>query len=167
MHGRDTMLADVKIPPDAVERLLDSWPVARLATRGPEFPHQVPIVFARAGGLFWSPVDGKPKRGSELARLSNVRADARVSLLLDQYREDWAALWWIRVEGRARVVRPADPGRASEVSAAVSALRAKYPQYEEIPVLREPPTALAIEPLRVSSWCAGPRALERSETHDS
>jgi len=82
-----------------------------------------------------------------------------VSLLLDHYAEDWETLWWIRVEGRARVVQPLDPQADPEVAAALLALRAKYPQYREIPILREPPTALAIEPLRVTSWCAGPAAL--------
>jgi PPOX class probable F420-dependent enzyme len=157
----------MEIPQAALQRLLDTWPVARLATRGPEFPHQVPIVFARAGGRFWSPVDGKPKRGGELARVRHVQADPRVSLLLDQYGEDWAALWWIRVEGLAKVVRAADAARDPGISAAVLSLRGKYPQYEEIPVLREPPTVLVIEPLRVTSWCAGPRALDRSEAHAS
>jgi len=149
----------VEIPPEAIDRLLERWRVARLATRGRDSPHQVPIVFARAGGLLWSPVDGKPKRGPELARLVHVREDPRVSLLLDHYAEDWETLWWIRVEGRARVVQPLDPQADPEVAAALLALRAKYPQYREIPILREPPTALAIEPLRVTSWCAGPAAL--------
>jgi PPOX class probable F420-dependent enzyme len=157
----------MEIPQGALQRLLDSWPVARLATRGPEFPHQVPIVFARAGGRFWSPVDGKPKSGGELARVRHVQADPRVSLLLDEYGEDWAALWWIRVEGLAEVVSSAEPTRDLGMSAAVVALRGKYPQYEEIPVLREPPTALVIEPLRIASWCAGPRALGRAEAHAS
>jgi PPOX class probable F420-dependent enzyme len=149
------MLADVEIPPDVMERLLESWPVACLATRGAESPHQVPIVFARAGGLIWSPIDGKPKRGAALARLAHVRADPRVSLLLDHYADDWQRLWWVRVEGRARVVRAAYRERGSELAAAGAALRAKYPQYEEIP--------LFIEPLRVSGWCAGPDALAGCE----
>lgn len=139
------MLADVQIPEDAIQRLLDTWPVARLATLGAAGPHQVPLVFARAEGLLWSPVDAKPKRGGELARLRNVERDPRVSLLLDHYDEDWSRLWWIRVDGRARVVR-------GEVVEAVAALRAKYPQYAVTGLLREPPTLLAIEPLALRSW---------------
>ena len=57
----------MELPDDALERVLDVWPVARLATAGPDGPHQVPVVFARAGGALWSPIDAKPKREGELA----------------------------------------------------------------------------------------------------
>ncbi len=149
----------MEIPADLVERLLDTWPVARLATRGPERPHQVPVVFARSAGLLWSPVDAKPKREGELARVRHVLAAPAVSLLLDHYHEDWARLWWLRVDGTAGVVRPADPRGDPEVAAAVGRLRAKYPQYREVPVLREPPTLLRIRPDAVRSWCASRSAL--------
>ncbi len=144
-----------------VEHLLERWPVARLASVGPAGPHQVPVVFARAGatGTLWSPVDGKPKSGGELARVRHVRADPRVSLLLDQYADDWSRLWWIAIAGRAAVVQPVDASADREVALAVAALRAKYPQYASIDVLREPATLLRIEPASVRSWCAGPEAL--------
>lgn len=150
----------MKLPPETIEGLLDAWPVARLATLGPDGrPHQVPVVFARAGGLLWSPVDAKPKRGGELARVRHVRARPQVSLLLDHYEAAWARLWWLRLEALARVVEPRDPERDPPVAAAVAALRAKYPQYRETSVLRDPPVLLALEPSRVSSWCAGREAL--------
>lgn len=139
---------------DVVERLLDRWPVARLATSGPAGPHQIPIVFARAGGRLWSPVDGKPKAGGELARVRHVMGDPRVSLLLDDYDRDWTRLWWLRVDAEARVVRPAQPGVDAEVAAALAALRAKYPQYASVQPLRDPPTLLAFQPTAIRSWCA-------------
>jgi PPOX class probable F420-dependent enzyme len=150
-----------ELPEDVTEGVLERWPVARLATLGPEGPHAVPVVFARAGGRLWSPVDGKPKSGAELARLRHVRADPRVCLLLDDYTEEWSELWWLRVSGAARVVEPADPARDPEVAAAVAALRGKYPQYGAMPVLRDPPRLLCIASLRLRSWCAGPAALAR------
>jgi PPOX class probable F420-dependent enzyme len=152
----------VELAATLVDALLERWPVARLATLGPDGPRQVPVVFARAGGALWSPVDGKPKAGGELARVRHVRADPRVSLLLDHYAEDWRCLWWIALAGRAGVVQPADEAGDREVAAAVAALRAKYPHYASVPVLREPPTLLRIEPLRVRSWCAGPEALAQA-----
>lgn len=142
----------VEIPENVVERLLDTWPVARLATLGPGGPHQVPIVFARAGGAFWSPVDGKPKRGGELARLRHVDADPRVSLLIDRYADDWRTLWWIRIDGEAEVVRPASPAAEPAVAAALAALRQKYPQYEQVPLLGDPPTLLRIVARKLRSW---------------
>ena len=142
-----------------VEDILERWSVARLATLGPAGPRQVPVVFARAGGVLWSPVDGKPKADGELARVRHVRADPRVSLLLDHYSEDWRCLWWVALSGQARVVSPADPSLDPEVAAALGALRAKYPQYGSVPLLREPPTLLRVEPVRVRSWCSGSEAL--------
>jgi len=152
----------VQLPPEAVERVLGVWPVARLATRGPGGrPHLLPVVFARVGERLWSPVDAKPKANRELARVRHVRADPRVALLLDHYEDDWRRLWWIRVDGHASVVRPGDPKADPEVAPVLAALRAKYPAYREGPILRDPPTLLAIEIRRVRSWRAGPEALAR------
>jgi len=144
----------VQLPEEVVERLLVRWPVARLATSGATGPHQVPIVFARSGGRLWSPVDGKPKAGGELARVRHVLADPRVSLLLDDYDRDWTRLWWLRVDAEARVVRPADPEADAEVAEALAALQEKYPQYELVPLLRDPPTLLSFQPTALRSWCA-------------
>ena len=97
----------MELPSAVVDRVLEVWPVARLATMGPDGPHAVPIVFARAGGCIWSPVDGKPKRGGELARVAHLRADPRATLLIDRWDPDWTRLWWLRVdvEGEKAVIR--------------------------------------------------------------
>jgi PPOX class probable F420-dependent enzyme len=150
----------VDLPEDEAQHLLDAWPVARLATAGPRGPHLVPVVFARAGGALWAPVDGKPKRAGEPARLRHVRADPRVSLLLDRYDEDWRLLWWLRVDGEARAVAATGPAADAEAPAALAALRAKYPQYQRVPLLGPgPPTLLRVAPRRLAGWCAGPEAL--------
>jgi PPOX class probable F420-dependent enzyme len=138
---------------DAIEHLLGTWPVARLATlRADGSPALVPVVFAHAGARLWLPVDGKPKRGGELARLANVRRDPRVALLLDQYESDWSGLWWLRLEGRAAVVAPGEAG----FDAALAALAKKYPQYARVPLLQPglPPTLIAVAPDRTTSWAA-------------
>lgn len=144
----------MQLSEDAIAERLESWPIARLASRtSGGHPHQVPIVFVRSRGRLWSPVDGKPKRGGELARVRNLRAHPEASLLLDDYGSDWTQLWWIRIDARAEVFQPAsadDP----DVSHAVAALEAKYPQYARVPVLRAPPTLIAFEPVRIASWTA-------------
>jgi PPOX class probable F420-dependent enzyme len=143
----------------AIEHLLDNWPVARLATlRADGSPALVPVVFARSGGRLWLPVDGKPKRegaepeAPELARIANIRRDARVSLLLDQYESDWAGLWWLRLDGTAQPAGEDAPG----FPAARGALLAKYPQYAETPLFRPRarPTLIAFSPRRTTSWAA-------------
>ena len=139
----------MRLPPAEVERILETWPVARLAAlaAGGE-PWQVPIAFARVGGRLWSPVDGKPKRSAALVRLEHVRRDPRVSLLLDHWDADWSRLWWLRLDGRARVVSGAD----IDLDAIERALRAKYPQYATTALFRGPPTLLEIEVTRATSW---------------
>ena len=95
------------------------------------------------------PIDDKPKLSTDAASLARVRdiaADDRVSILADRWDEDWTRLAWLRVEGRARLVEPgdADPTPACDArtrAGAVHALRAKYEQYadhrlEDRPLIR-------------------------------
>jgi PPOX class probable F420-dependent enzyme len=79
--------------------------VARLATVGPGGqPHLVPVCFSLDGDRIVTAVDRKPKSTTALRRLDNVRAHPAVSLLVDQYDEDWTQLWWIRADGDGRVL---------------------------------------------------------------
>jgi PPOX class probable F420-dependent enzyme len=148
----------MRLPDATIEGLLDTWPVARLATVGRAGrPHLIPLVFARVRGVLWSPIDATPKAAGELARVAHLRANPAASLLLDAYDEDWTRLWWLRVDASGQVVERAAGN--PEVEAALAALRAKYPQYQRVPVLRDPPTLLALHPLGISSWCAGEGAV--------
>ena len=150
----------MRMPNHAIQRLLDRWPVARLATLTPDGrPHQVPIVFARVQERLWSPIDAKPKRPVELARVRHLRANPAASLLLDDYAEDWSRLWWVRVDATARVVEPDTPDADPLAAAAVAALRAKYPQYQQVEVLREPAVLIELVPVRIASWCASREAI--------
>jgi PPOX class probable F420-dependent enzyme len=144
----------MELEPAEVERILSEWPVARLATLAADgAPQLVPVVFAASGGALWTPIDGKPKRGGELARVRNVRRDPRVSLLLDAYDPDWSKLWWLRLDGRAELVGiDATPA----ARAAADALRAKYPRYASgvTPLTHGEPRLIRIEVARRTSWRA-------------
>jgi PPOX class probable F420-dependent enzyme len=122
--------------------------VARLATADATGrPHLVPIAFAVAGDMIYSAVDAKPKRSRALRRLANVRENPAVSLLVDHWDEDdWAALWWVRADGRGRVLDPGDP----EARRAVELLRERYPAQ------RDAGEVLAVEVERWSGWAAAP-----------
>lgn len=123
---------------------LDTAAVATLATLNPNgSPHLVPVVFARIGERIVTAIDGKAKSGSPLRRLSNIRANPTVCLLAHRYDEDWSQLWWVRVDGRATIVA-ADPP-------ALTALRARYPQYQSVEI---PGPVISIEALGISSWSA-------------
>jgi PPOX class probable F420-dependent enzyme len=124
--------------------------VARLATADAAgVPHLVPIVFVVAADTVFSAVDGKPKRTQQLRRLANIAANPRVSILVDQYSEDWTALWWVRADGTARVLDPTDP----DAGTARQLLRARYPQYGSGSVPVTGPV-LAAEVERWSGWAA-------------
>ncbi|MGW6907760.1 TIGR03668 family PPOX class F420-dependent oxidoreductase [Streptomyces sp. NPDC054940] len=108
-------------------------PVARLATVDPEGrPHLVPVVFAVHGDEIVTAVDGKPKRSRHLRRLHNIAVRPAVCLLVDAYDDDWDRLWWVRVDGGARILppdAPESPDAPDEYAAAIELLRQKYPQY--------------------------------------
>ena len=122
--------------------------VGRLATVRPDGgPHIVPCCFAVSGEIVYTAVDRvKAKRTTELLRLGNVRRHSSVCLLVDEYAEDWSALWWVRVDGRAHV---AERG-SSEHRAATELLAEKYEQYRSGPPLGP---AIAID---VAAWRAWP-----------
>jgi PPOX class probable F420-dependent enzyme len=122
-------------------------PVARLATVSPDGgPHLVPVVFALDGGVVYTAVDAKPKTTQRLRRLANIAGNPRVSLLADHYADDWAQLWWIRVDGIASVHHD---GHVLRIG--FDLLRAKYDQYQSVS-LNGPVIAVAVR--RWSSWQA-------------
>jgi PPOX class probable F420-dependent enzyme len=88
-------------------------------------PHVVPFVFVLRGDTIHWVVDRKPKRTARIARLDNIEANPSVEAVVDHYEDRWSSLWWVRASGRARVV--SDP---AERTTALSALAAKYPQYQ-------------------------------------
>jgi PPOX class probable F420-dependent enzyme len=104
--------------------------VARLSSVRPDGrPHGVPCCFATLA----------------LRRLENVRAVPAVALLVDYYDEDWSTLWWVRLDGTARVI---DSG--GQFRRALECLREKYAHYT-----REPPPGPVIA-IDLTAWRAWP-----------
>ena len=108
-----------------MRRRLQEAPVARLATVDAEGrPHLVPIAFAHDDENLYFAVDDKPKRRSDLKRLRNIAGNPRVSVLVDHYEDDWARLWWVRLDGVANVL-----DHDAEAQRAIDLLVRKYAQY--------------------------------------
>ncbi len=132
---------------------LESARRAVLATIAPNgHPRLVPICFVVAGEppILYTPIDDKPKRNDDplaLARVRDIQADPRVTVLVDRWDEDWTQLAWLRCEGRASLL---EPGATQEHSAAVAALRAKYPQYATHRLEQHPLIRVTID--RVIDW---------------
>ena len=74
-----------------------------------------------------------------------MRENPAVALLADHWdEEDWGTLWWVRAEGRGRVLDPDDP----EARRAVELLRARYPRQ------RDHGEVLAVDVERWSGWAS-------------
>jgi PPOX class probable F420-dependent enzyme len=129
--------------------LLSGERVARFGTVGPGGqPHLVPICFVLAGAVIYHAVDHKPKATRRLARLANLAADPRATVLADHYEEDWSALWWVRVDGRARVLEDVT---AREAARALDLLAERYAQYREH---RPAGPVIALDVERLTGWTA-------------
>jgi PPOX class probable F420-dependent enzyme len=127
--------------------LLGGARVARLATVARDGrPRLVPITFALAGDVIYHAVDDKPKATRRLARLEDLAADPRASVLADHYEEDWSALWWVRADGRARVLEDVREGEAAR---ALELLAERYAQYRE---RRPAGPVIALDVERITGW---------------
>jgi coenzyme F420-0:L-glutamate ligase/coenzyme F420-1:gamma-L-glutamate ligase len=145
MSGRPPTIAELAFVQDRR--------VGRLATVNADgSPTVVPFCYAvlHVDGepLVVSPLDEKPKHVPvrELARVRNILARPDVSMVVDDYHEDWSTLAFTQLHGRAELIEPGHPMHAQ----AVSALRAKYPQYEHMAIDALP--LIAIRQLQAKTW---------------
>jgi PPOX class probable F420-dependent enzyme len=118
-------------------------------------PRLVPVCFVATDAprlVVHTPIDDKPKLvidPNHLARVRDIIERPEVALLVERWSEDWTRLGWLRLAGVASLVEPGE-WAATEHTAAVAALRLKYPQYdthrlEDRPVIR-------IDIVRSRSW---------------
>jgi PPOX class probable F420-dependent enzyme len=114
----------------AQARFVEAARRVTLATRSPSGrPRPMPVCFAMVADEYgeprlYTPIDEKPKRSGEAARLARIRdieARPEVAVLVDRWDEDWSRLAWLRLEGTASVLwpergsdRPADGGTGPE-----------------------------------------------------
>jgi PPOX class probable F420-dependent enzyme len=129
-------------------RFLASQRVGRLATAdGRGIPHVVPVCFAIEAATLYITIDEKPKRASAqpLKRLRNMTENPSVAFVADRYDEDWRALGWVMLRGRAEILTDGlEHNRAQEL------LRDRYPQYRAMQLADLPVIALRIE--RATGW---------------
>jgi PPOX class probable F420-dependent enzyme len=131
---------------DAIlRRRVEAARIGHLATTRPDGrPHVVPCCFVLADDTVYSAVDAKPKSTLALQRLRNLATHPAASLVVDHYEEDWTRLWWIRLDGTARVLEA-----GAERDAALESLAAKYQQYVDTP---PPGAVIALDVETVRAW---------------
>ena len=121
--------------------------VARLATADADGrPHIVAISFVLDDQTLYFAVDAKPKRTTNLKRLRNIATNPAVSILMDHYEEEWKSLWWVRLDGTARVVT-----EEAEGERALDLLAQRYVQYR---AARPAGPVVAVSIERMTGWAA-------------
>ena len=126
--------------------------VGRLATADAGGrPSVIPICYIIHGSNIYSPIDRKPKSVSahRLKRLRNIAENGNVSLVIDDYSDDWSELAYVQLSGTAEIVEPGEKS-GPELKLVVKMLRQKYPQYESMDIDRTP--MIKITPTRLRSW---------------
>ena len=128
--------------------LLASARVGHLATTSADGrPHVVPVCFAWVPPVLYTAIDAKPKRTTLLRRIRNILDTGRAAFVVDRWSEDWSQLAYVLVEGPAEVL---DDGQ--ERDEALIILTAKYPQYDDLPLVDNLVVKVAAE--RVVAWRA-------------
>jgi len=135
------------LPVDVTD-FIASARVGRLATADSAGqPLVVPICYAWDGEALVSAIDAKPKRAGELARVRNIRENPKVSVVIDQYEEDWGRLRWVIIQGFAEILTA---GR--DFATGVDLLVSKYPQYGGMGLSRNRGTMIKVRPGKVLRW---------------
>jgi PPOX class probable F420-dependent enzyme len=149
LYHHNTTDTALIIPP-AVEEFIERARVARLATIDSEFkPHLVPVVFVFNGNHFFIPVDEKRKtaKPEKLKRIRNIQDNPNVTLLIDEYSEDWTKLAFVMIQGKASVATKEEEN--IQVRQAYKKLMIKYLQYQKVGLGER---CIIITPKKVASW---------------
>jgi len=112
-------------------------------------PLVVPICFAFDGSFLYSPIDKKPKSVSagKLKRIRNIINNPNISLVIDEYLENWSMLYYLIIQGTAEII---DEGEEYENS--LSMLSKKYDQYREMGLESLGAPVIKITPDKIISW---------------
>jgi len=140
---------------EAKRAFVERHRVAHLATADAAgAPHVIPVCYALVGEHVYFVVDEKPKRTrTGLKRLRNIAANPQVALVIDDYDDqDWTRLAYLLVQGDATRVE-----EHAEYDRALTALRARYPQYRTMPLACNTHPMVRITPRRAHAWRANER----------
>jgi PPOX class probable F420-dependent enzyme len=92
-------------------------------------PTVIPICFVYHAKTVYTPIDKKPKKISptKLKRIKNIIENPFVSLVIDEYNDDWDRLSYVIIQGSASLI---DHGK--EYETALQKLCEKYEQYSKM-----------------------------------
>ena len=126
--------------------------VARLATFDRDgVISLVPIVYAIKGEKLFFVADKKTKHsGKKLKRLRNISENPLVTVLVDNYSENWGDLSYLMLHCNARILN-----EEGEKKIAARELKKKYPQYGKggyFPDTLKDAVLVRLEPERAVFW---------------
>jgi PPOX class probable F420-dependent enzyme len=134
---------------DKTRAFVGNHRIAHLATASLSArPVVVPVCYAFDGENIYSALDEKPKSSGvrSLKRVRNIESNPQVSLVIDEYSEDWNKLVYVLISGVAEILEPSQ----NEHSRAVSLLREKYVQYATMAIESRP--VIKISSLKIKRW---------------
>jgi PPOX class probable F420-dependent enzyme len=137
-----------------VKTIIDKARVARLATVDSECkPHLIPVVFVFDNYCCFIPIDEKTKRArpEKLKRAKNIQQNSNVTLLIDEYNENWRKLYFIMIQGKASIIggKKLEQNELLLLKKAHKLLSDKYLQYQKIGIGEY---VIMIIPQKVITW---------------
>ena len=137
-----------------VKTIIDKARVARLATVDSECkPHLIPVVFVFDNYCYFIPIDEKTKqsRPEKLKRAKNIQQNSNVTLLIDDYNENWRKLYFIMIQGKASIIggKKLEQNELLLLEKAHKLLSDKYLQYQKIGIGEY---VIMIIPQKVITW---------------
>jgi nitroimidazol reductase NimA-like FMN-containing flavoprotein (pyridoxamine 5'-phosphate oxidase superfamily) len=116
--------------------------VGRLAMRDGDGIHLVPMCPVFDGGVFFMATHGRTRK------VRTLRADARATLLLDQYSEDWMRNVGVMITGTVDVIE-----QGAEFDKGKALLEAKFPQYKTMfPIEQGESVVIRFRPTKAVTW---------------
>ena len=137
-----------------VKTIIDKARVARLATVDSECkPHLIPVVFVFDNYSYFIPIDEKTKRSrpEKLKRAKNIQQNSNVTLLIDDYNENWRKLYFIMIQGKASIIggKQLEQNELLLLEKAHKLLSDKYLQYQKVGIGEY---VIMIIPQKIITW---------------
>ena len=126
----------------AEKDFMQSMRVMRVATVDSDgVPHNVPVCPVLDKDRIYFGTERKARK------IRNIKANPRVTVVLDEYTEAWDYLRGVMIQGKARIVTAAEFRRLRKQ------IYAKYPQYESKAALGERDSVIVeVKPDKKFSW---------------
>ncbi|MGB2691874.1 MAG: pyridoxamine 5'-phosphate oxidase family protein [Thermodesulfobacteriota bacterium] len=130
--------------------LINSHRIARMATVDElGKPLVIPVCFVYDGTFIYSPIDKKQKSvsASKLKRVRNITGNPNISLVIDNYVENWSLLYYLIIQGTAEMIYA-----GQEYQNALTILTEKYSQYAEMGLESLGAPVIKITPEKIITW---------------